>query len=82
MTNGQKVKIIDMTILPSAEAGRMGKKDLVITYQDDNLRARIILIPTERIEGKSEEERLALIADVIRSQEGERRQFIGREISV
>jgi len=83
MTNGTPtVKILDMTVLPSAEAGRMGKKDVVITYQDEHLRTKVVTLPYEQIEGKSHEEQLAVVATEIRRMEAERRQFIGQEIKI
>jgi len=35
-------KIIDLSKVPSAEAGRAGKYDLIVTYQDAAGRVRIV----------------------------------------
>ena len=76
------VKIIDQTIIPSAEPGRVGKKDLIITYQDEAMRIRVVTIPYEKLEGKSDEEQWEIIQEAIRAAERERRKFIGREIKL
>mgnify|MGYP000436241095 CR=1 FL=1 len=76
------VKIIDQTIIPSADPKRLGKKDLIITYQDEAMRVRVVTIPYEKIEGKSEEEQWETIQQTIRAAEQERRRFIGREIKL
>jgi len=76
----RKVKLIDMTVIPSAEAGRLGRQDAIVTYQDEAMRVRVITIPYERIEGKSDSEKLELISTAIRAQEAERTKFIGKEI--
>lgn len=75
-------KIIDLSKVPSAEAGRAGKYDLIVTYQDTAGRVRIVTIPYEEFEGKSEEEQEELIRKYIRIQESERLRFIGREIKI
>jgi len=77
----RRFKIVDMTVIPSAEAGRIGKKDAVITYQDEAMRVRVITVPYENLEGKSEAEQIAVITEAIRAQEAERGRFIGREIT-
>lgn len=79
---GESVRIIDQTILPSPDPKRLGKKDLIITYQDSALRTRVVTIPYEEIEGKSDEEQWAIIQEYIRKAEAERRKFIGREIKL
>ena len=78
----RKYKIVDITVIPSAEPGRIGKKDAVITYQDEALRTRVVVIPYEKIEGKSPDEMLKIIASAIKRQEAERLQLIGKEITI
>jgi len=80
--SAKRFKIVDLTVIPSAEAGRMGKKDAIVTYQDDAMRVRVTTIPYENIEGRSEEEQLAIITNAIRTQEAERTRWVGREISL
>ena len=82
MSTGARVKIIDQAILPSAEPGRIGKRDVVITYQDEALRMRIVTIPFEKLEGKTDEEQWAVIQDYIRKNEADRRKFIGKEFAL
>ena len=77
----RRFKILDLTVIPSAEPGRVGKKDAIITYQDEAMRVRVITIPNEEIEGKPEPEALAIITNAIKAQEAERTKWIGREIT-
>jgi len=81
-TPTRKIRIIDQAIIPATEAGRIGKKDVVITYQDESLRTRIVTIPYEKLEGKSDEEQWAIIQEYIKKAELERRKFIGREFTI
>ena len=81
MAVGRKFKIVDLTVIPSAEPQRIGKKDAIVTYQDEALRVRVLTVPYENIEGKSEDEVLAVITAAIKAQEAERAKFIGREIT-
>jgi len=82
MAAGRKIRIIDQAIIPATEAGRIGKKDVIITYQDETLRTRIVTIPYEKLEGKSDEEQFAIIQEAIKKAETERRKFIGREFTI
>jgi len=77
-----RIRIIDQAIIPSTEAGRIGKKDVIITYQDEAMRTRIVTIPYEKLEGKSDEEQWKIIMDAIRAAEKERRKFIGKEFTL
>lgn len=82
MAEAKRVKIIDVIVMPSAEPTRLGKKDAVVTYQDEVMRVRVVTIPYEELAGKTEEEQLKKIAEVIRAQEAERTRFIGRELTL
>jgi hypothetical protein len=75
-------KIVDISKVPSAEPGRAGKYDLIVTYQDVAGRVRIVTIPYEEWEGKSPEEQEELLRKYIRAQEEERLRFIGKEIKI
>jgi len=77
-----RFRIVDVVKLPSAEEGRIGKYDVVVTYQDINGRTRVVTIPWEVLEGKTEDEQLAIISEYIRKEEGFRKAMIGREITV
>lgn len=79
---GATFKIVDIVKIPSAEPDRAGKYDLVVTYQDLVGRTRIVTIPFEQWEGKSEEEKIALLKKYIQAEESERLAFIGKEIKL
>lgn len=77
---GMVYKIVDLSKIPSAEVGRTGKYDLIVTYQDSAGRVRIVTIPYEEFAGKSEEEQAEIIKKYIKSQEEERIRFVGKEL--
>ena len=79
---GRTFKIVDLTKVPSAEAGRAGLYDIIVTYQDSAGRVRVINIPYEEFKDKSEEEKLAVIRQYIEREEGERLTFVGKEITL
>lgn len=79
---GGTYRIVDLTKIPSAESGRVGKYDLVVTYSDVAGRVRVITLPYEQFGGKNEAEQTALLAAAIRAAERERIAFIGREIKL
>jgi len=76
------VKIVDVVKVPSAEAGREGKYDYVVSYQDVAGRMRIVNIPAEEVEPGTEEEMFEKIASFIRRAEAFRKFAIGREIKI
>jgi hypothetical protein len=75
-------KIVDLAKVPSAEAGRAGKYDLIVTYQDSAGRVRIVTIPYEEFTNRSEEEQAEILRKYIKMQEEERLRFIGREFKI
>jgi len=79
---GPAYRIVDLSKVPSAEAGRAGKYDLIVTYQDSAGRVRIVTIPYEEFGGKSPEEQEEILKKYIKAQEEERLRFIGREIKL
>lgn len=79
---GTTYRIVDLTKIPSAESGRVGKYDLVVTYQDSAGRMRVITVPYEQFGGKSEAEQEKILAQYIRAAERERISFVGREIKL
>ena len=79
---GYSVRIVDVTKLPSAEQGRIGKYDVVVTYQDPAGRMRVISIPWEKLEGLPEDEMLNVIAEYIKRNERWRKVIIGKEVTV
>jgi len=82
-TPGQRtVKIIDMFEIPSSSPERVGRYDVIVTYQDEAMRVRTITIPKEQLEGKSDAEKLVVITNAIKAQEAEREKFIGKTITL
>jgi len=79
---GRRFKIIDLAKVPSAEPGRAGKYDLIVTYQDAAGRVRIVTLPYEEFEGKTEEEQAEILKKYVRAQEEERLRFVGKEITI
>jgi len=79
---GASFKIVDLSKVPSAEAGRAGKYDLIVTYQDSAGRIRVVTIPYEEFGGKSEEEQIEVLKKYIKMQEEERLRHVGREIRI
>jgi hypothetical protein len=79
---GATFRIVDMSKVPSAEAGRAGKYDLIVTYQDSAGRVRVVTIPYEEFANKTPEEQEAVLRKYIKAQEEERLRFVGREIRV
>ena len=79
---GISFKIVELSKIPSAEEGRAGKYDLIVTYQDTAGRVRIVTIPYEEFGGKSEEEQEEILRKYIRMQEEERLRFKGKEIKL
>ena len=79
---GPAFRIIDMAKVPSMEAGRAGKYDLIVTYQDSAGRMRIVTIPYEEFGGKSEEEQYEILRKYIKMNEEERLRFVGKEVKL
>ena len=53
-----------------------------VTYQDQAMRTYVLTIPAEELEGKTEEEQLAIITERIRAQVAERTRWVGREVTI
>ncbi|RKY70078.1 MAG: hypothetical protein DRQ24_09865 [Candidatus Latescibacterota bacterium] len=70
-----KIKILDVREIPSGEPGRIGKMDLIITYQVDALRTYITTMPKEEFT----EERLK---EKIKEELTEREKWLGKEIEI
>jgi len=69
----EEVTIIDVRDIPSTEPGRIGKIDVLVTYQIDPAHIYMIRIPKEEFT----EERLT---EAIRKDVAEKRKWIGRKI--
>jgi len=81
-TTPRTFKIVDLAKVPSAETGRVGKYDLIVTYQDSVGRVRIVTLPNEEFEGKDEEAQAAILKKYITVEETERTRFVGKEIAL
>jgi hypothetical protein len=78
----RSIKIVDMFEIPSGQPERLGKYDVIITYQDEAMRTRTVTIPREELEGKSDTEKLATITKAIRAKEAERSAVVGKSIEI
>ena len=79
---GTQYQILDLSKVPSGEATRAGKYDLIVTYKDPSGRVRIVTIPYEEFQGKSEAEQTAVLRKYIHAEESERLKYIGKTISL
>jgi hypothetical protein len=77
-----KVRIIDRVKVPSPDPGRVGKFDYMITYIDEVMRAGVVTMWAELLDGKPDAEQERLIAERIKAEIAERTKWAGREISV
>jgi len=78
----RSVKIVDMFEIPSGQPERLGKYDVIVTYQDEAMRTRTVTIPREELEGKSDTEKLATITKAIRAKEAERSAVVGKSVEI
>ena len=78
----RSVKIVDMFEIPSGQPERLGKYDVIVTYQDEAMRTRTVTIPREELEGKSDAEKLATITRAIRAKEAERSAVVGKSVEI
>ena len=46
------------------------------------MRTYVLTIPSEELEGKTEDEQLAIITERIRAQTAERARWVGREVAI
>jgi hypothetical protein len=77
-----KVRIIDRVKVPSPDPGRVGKFDYMVTYIDEAMRAGVVTMWAELLDGKSEVDQERIIAERIKAEIAERVKWTGREISV
>lgn len=71
----QKVKILDVRKIPSGAPDRVGRYDMICTYQIDPLRTYIVTLPAEEFDE-------AKLKTAIRKDMDKRAEFEGREIEV
>jgi hypothetical protein len=77
-----KIRIIDRVRVPSPDPTRIGKFDYMVTYMDPAMRAGVVTIHAELVDGKPDSEQERIIANAIKAEVAERTKWAGREISV
>jgi len=77
-----KVRIIDRVKVPSPDPARIGKFDYLITYLDEAMRAGVVTISAELLDGKPDAEQERIIAERISAEIRERTRWAGREIAI
>ena len=77
-----KIRIIDRVRVPSPDPTRIGKFDYMVTYMDEAMRAGVVTIHAELLDGKSDAEQERVIASMIKAEVAERRKWAGREIGI
>jgi len=77
-----KIRIIDRVRVPSPDPARIGKFDYMVTYMDEAMRAGVITIHAELLDGKADADQERLIALAAKREVEERRKWAGREIAI
>jgi len=71
----QKVKILDVRDVPSVEPGRIGKIDVLITYQVDPTHIYMVRLPKEEFTDEK-------VKEAIKKDLEEKRKWVGKELAV
>jgi len=77
-----KIRIIDRVRVPSPDPARVGKFDYMVTYMDPAMRAGVITLHAELLDGKPEAEQERVIAQAAKAEVTERARWAGREIAI
>lgn len=77
-----KIRIIDRVRVPSPDPARIGKFDYMITYMDPAMRAGVVTIHAELLDGKPDAAQESVIAAAVKAEVAERTKWAGREIAV
>ena len=77
-----KIRIIDRVRVPSPDPLRIGKFDYMVTYMDEAMRAGVVTIHAELLDGKPDAEQARVIATAAKKEVTERKKWAGREISI
>ena len=77
-----KIRIIDRVRVPSPDPTRIGKFDYMVTYMDQAMRAGVVTLHAELIDGKPDAEQERVIAAAAKREVTERAKWAGREISI
>jgi len=70
-----RVKILDVRDVPSTEPGRIGKIDVLVTYQLDPTHIYMVRIPKEEFTDER-------VRGVIRKDVEEKRRWVGKELTL
>ena len=77
-----KIRIIDRVRVPSPDPTRIGKFDFMITFMDEAMRADVLTLPAESLDGKPDVEQERVISTAAKIKLTERKKWAGREISI
>ena len=77
-----KIRIIDRVRVPSPDPLRIGKFDYMVTYMDEAMRAGVVTIHAELLDGKPDAEQERVIAAAAAKEVTERAKWAGREIAI
>ena len=77
-----KIRIIDRVRVPSPDPLRIGKFDYMVTYMDEAMRAGVVTIHAELLDGKPDAEQERVIAAAAKKEVMERRKWAGRELAI
>jgi len=77
-----KIRIIDRVRVPSPDPTRIGKFDYMVTYMDSAMRAGVVTVHAELLDGKPETTQEQIIAGAIKAEVTERTKWAGREIAI
>ena len=77
-----KIRIIDRVRVPSPDPTRIGKFDYMVTYMDEAMRAGVVTIHAELLDGKPDEDQARVIALAAKREVEERRKWAGRELPI
>jgi len=69
------IRVVDIREIPSADPARVGKLDMIVTYQTDKLNTYITVIPKEEFTE-------AALIEKIRAEMKERETWIGKELVI
>jgi len=77
-----KIRIIDRVRVPSPDPTRIGKFDYMVTYMDPGMRAGVVTIHAELLDGKADADQERIIAAAVKTEVTERTKWAGREIAI
>jgi len=78
----KKIKIVNVVDVPALEPDRIGKYDVLVTYQIDTEHTYTIKIPKEELEKLPPDEQERYIIEKVREDAKWRMRWLGKEISL